>query len=52
MNIRKADSKGRLTGFEPGVVYAVDLQRCYVCKVRILAPDGRDVEDALRDHVD
>ena len=52
MNIRKADSKGRLTGFDPGVVYAVDLEKFYVCRVRILAPDGRDVEDALRDHVD
>lgn len=52
MNIRKADSKGRLTGFDPGVVYAVDLEKFYVCKVRIPAPDGRDVEDALSDHVD
>ena len=51
MNVRKADSKGRLTGFEPGEIYAVDMTKGYVCKVRILAPDGRDVEEAIRDHV-
>ena len=38
MNIRKADSKGRLTGFEPGEVYAVDLQKGYVSKVVIQIP--------------
>lgn len=38
MNIRKADSKGRVTGFEPGEVYAVDLQKGYVSKVVVPVP--------------
>lgn len=49
VNIRKADSKGRLTGFEPGQLYALDLPSMYVSKVEIFAPDGRPVEQALRD---
>lgn len=57
MEIRKADSKGRVTGFEPGMNYSIrkgengDVFLGVVGKIVILAPDGRPVEDALREFI-
>lgn len=48
MEIRKADSKGRVTGFEPGELYAFDRQQRQFSKVEIFAPDGTPVVEALR----
>lgn len=47
MDIRKADSKGRVTGFEPGALYAFDRERGYFSRIVIHAPDGRTIEEAL-----
>lgn len=47
MEIRKADSKGRVTGFEPGELYAFDRKRGYFSEVRINSPDGTPVGEAL-----
>lgn len=33
MDIRKADSKGRVSGFEPGQVYAIDFDKGYLSRV-------------------
>lgn len=49
MEIKKADSKGRVTGFEPGELYAFDREKGYFSKVVIKAPDGRPVEEVLRE---
>ena len=35
MEIKKADSKGRVTGFEPGEYYAFDREKGYYCKVEV-----------------
>lgn len=47
MEIRKADSKGRVTGFEPGQLYAFDREKGYYSEVRINAPGGTSVDEAL-----
>lgn len=47
MEIKKADSKGRVTGFEPGEIYAFDRDKGYFSKVVIKAPDGRPIGEAL-----
>lgn len=33
MEIRKADSKGRVTGFDPGKIYAFDREKGYFSEV-------------------
>lgn len=38
MDIRKADSKGRITGFEPGQVYAFNREQGYYSK--LVLPDA------------
>lgn len=48
MDIKKADSKGRVSGFTPGELYAFDREKGYFSPVIIKAPDGRPVEEALR----
>lgn len=48
MEIKKADSKGRVSGFIPGELYAFDRERGYFSLVVIKAPDGRPVEEALK----
>lgn len=48
MEIKKADSKGRVSGFEPGQIYAFNREKGYFSQVVIKAPDGTDIEDALR----
>jgi hypothetical protein len=48
MDIKKADSKGRVSGFEPGELYAFDREKGYFSPVIIKAPDGRPIEEALR----
>lgn len=48
MEIKKADSKGRVTGFEPGELYAFDREKGYFSKVVINAPDGTPIEEAIR----
>lgn len=47
MEIRKADSKGRVTGFEPGGLYVFHRHIGHFHKVEIKAPDGEPVEEAL-----
>ncbi len=39
MEIRKADSKGRVTGFEPGVLYAFNRKTGYFSKVVVSVED-------------
>lgn len=39
MEIRKADSKGRVTGFEPGKIYAFDREKGYFSEV-VIHPGG------------
>lgn len=51
MDIRKADSKGRVTGFEPGELYAFDRDKGYFSKLVITAPDGTPIEGALREEL-
>lgn len=46
MEIKKADSKGRVTGFEPGELYAFDREKGYFSKV--VVPPRTD--DPLRRH--
>lgn len=48
MEIKKADSKGRVTGFEPGELYAFDRVKGYFSKVVVRTPDGRDISEAIR----
>lgn len=48
MDIKKADSKGRVSGFDPGYYYAIDRETGQFMRMAILAPDGRPVEEALR----
>lgn len=47
MDIRKADSKGRITGFLPGQHYAFNWEKGYIAKIAVYSPDGRPIEDAL-----
>ena len=35
MEIRKADAKGRITGFTPGALYAFDREKGYFAKVEV-----------------
>lgn len=49
MEIRKADSKGRVSGFIPGETYAVDRFHGYVARVLLYSPDGRPIEHALKE---
>jgi hypothetical protein len=51
MEIKRADSKGRVTGFEPGELYAFDRVRGYFSKVVVHTPDGRPIEEAIREHI-
>lgn len=49
MEIKKADSKGRVSGFTPGDYYAIDREAGQFMRMAIAAPDGRPVEEALRE---
>lgn len=49
MEIKKADSKGRVSGFEAGQHYALDREKGYFSKIVVLAPDERPVEEALEE---
>lgn len=51
MDIRKADSKGRITGFLPGQHYAFDWEKGYVAKIAVHAPDGRPIADAIEQDI-
>lgn len=51
MEIRKADSKGRVTGFEPGELYAVDKEGGTFSVVVLKAPDGRPLTQALTEEM-
>lgn len=52
MDIKKADSKGRVSGFEPGYYYAIDRKAGRFMRMAIAAPDGRPVEEALREEME
>lgn len=51
MEIRKADSKGRVTGFEPGELYAIHQEDGTFSVVSITAPDGRPISNALTEEM-
>lgn len=42
MNIRKADSKGRLTGFEPDTYYWTEERGGIITAFPVEEPDGRE----------
>lgn len=52
MEIKKADSKGRVSGFDPGYYYAIDRETGQFLRMAIAAPDGRPIEEALREEME
>lgn len=48
MDIRKADAKGRVTGFEPGELYIFDHKAGTFSQVIVTTSNGEEVGDALR----
>lgn len=51
MDIRKADNKGRVSGFKPGLLYAFDRETGYFSHVALATSDGTLIEDAIREAI-
>lgn len=51
MDIKKADSKGRVSGFTPGELYALNREEGTFSVLTLSAPDGRPINQALTEEM-
>lgn len=52
MEIRKADSKGRVSGFTPGELYALNREEGTFSVLTLSAPDGRPLTQTLTEEME